>query len=183
MGRDNDSGSIFRPGTIWKGKRTGCKTGWKEKCWYMAQYRVKPTSWMYGKNPHPVGGFVEADQGSVLDMCPASTEHWDHNFGQRCRINILRANLKNAWSIGTGGGQDSPKIQVVREHHGPMSLCITHDGLIRSCRVSYTGPMHSFKSCILQDRYPIGRQIHVDQDSHATDGFKGTSTSSTRHAA
>src|SRR5947209_3154702 len=50
-------------------------------------------------------------------------------------------------------------------------------------RVGHNGPVDGRPAVALENRHPIRRQIHVDEDvdAHATDS--GTSRSSTRHAA
>src|SRR5438132_828645 len=95
--------------------------------------------------------------------------------------NVLRAHPNDAWSISLAVGQKNAEIQIVRENHTAVVARPLHDFGVR-CVVSTNGrPMNPIKTALAQKRKPVGRQIHVDEDSHAT--AKGTSNSSTRHAA
>jgi len=48
---------------------------------------------------------------------------------------------------------------------------------------TYAGPMRRLPSLSFQDRYPLGRKIHVNENLHAGGGRRGASISSARQAA
>jgi hypothetical protein len=80
-----------------------------------------------------------------------------------------------------GRGQQSPIIQIVREHNVPMSACPFHYLRVRRSRVANRGPMPGIVASGPEHRHPSRRQVHVHHYPHA--GCNGNSASSTRQAA
>jgi len=70
------------------------------------------------------------------------------------RSHVLCADLKNTGSIGMGGRKNRPEVQIVREHHVPVSRRIVHDNPIRGTRIPHLGPMDGWETRPLQERHP-----------------------------
>ena len=100
---------------------------------------------------------------------------------QNFRPNIIFAELDHAGSHGTRGMKERAKVQIMGEHHISMLPGPSHDLSIRCiCRTNIT-PVQCFMPTAGEQRNPVRRQVHIQQDLQAV--WRRTSCSSERHAA
>ena len=94
---------------------------------------------------------------------------------------ILCADLNDARAAVLAVCQQNAKVEVVGKNHATVVACPLHDFGVRRVAGTDARPVNRLEAVLVQKRLPLGRQVHVDEQSHAT--AKGTSSSSTRQAA
>lgn len=109
------------------------------------------------------------------------TDRRNDQLSDNFRNWILGSDLNHAWSAGMSHGKNASEIKVVRKDNKLMLEGITHDGLVERLMITEVGPVLCLNPVVRKKRYPLRREVHVDQELHF--GEMGTSNSSERHAA
>ena len=85
-------------------------------------------------------------------------------------IDVLRTDLKNAWTFCLRGRKDRPEIQIMSKDDVPISLCPCHDLTIRRPGIANAGPMYRVPAPFLENWYPFGGEVHVNEEFHTEAG-------------
>ena len=80
-----------------------------------------------------------------------------------------------------GSKKQRAKIQVVGKYDVLMLPCPGHDLTITGLDISHTAPVNCIVACLIQERHPDFRNIHVQKNRH--DASRGKSYSSALHVA
>lgn len=89
---------------------------------------------------------------------------------------MLAANLDHTGTTSMGWCQCRSEIQIMGEHHMPVFQCPAQNGLILRLWISKRGPMNCRPASVLQERYPLRRQIHVHDNPQAQGVTKNSSS-------
>ena len=135
----------------------------------------------YRQNPHSGLGLVNREQRAALQGRTVRSQCAQHDGAEMLRRHVLRAHLNDAGATILAVGQQDAEIEVVGKNHAPVVARPLHDFGIGSVAGTNRRPMNRLESVVVQKPLPLGRQVHVDDQSHAT--ARGTSSSSTRQAA
>ena len=102
------------------------------------------------------------------------------NVGSDCvRHGVLDARKQHAGTSCARRGKQCAEIHVVGEQDMGVVACPQHDLGVGRSRITNITPMGAIETGLLQERYPGGRQVHVEQDLHGS----GSSVSWVRQAA
>jgi hypothetical protein len=99
------------------------------------------------------------------------------------RKDALTPNLDNAGTEGMGQCQNRPELEIVCQDKPIFSACSGHDFRILGARRAYLRPVNCREAHLRKDRNPFGRQVHIDNDSHAHPITSSSSRSSSLQAA
>ncbi len=71
--------------------------------------------------------FIKNNQRAILKLRFKLMQRVDHEFSNRRRRHVLRADLNHAGSFCLRERQHRPEIQIVREHNTSILFCPSHD--------------------------------------------------------
>jgi len=126
---------------------------------------------------------ADDDQGAACQVLFMLPERGDHQTAHVGRQHVLPANLHHTRAAPLSQGQYRSEIQVVREHSVSIGLGPIHDRSVGGLGIAHRRPVGCRPMGILEQRNPVWRQVHVDQDLEAHGSGNATSRSSTRQAA
>jgi len=91
--------------------------------------------------------------------------------------------LQDARAGGVGQSQHGPEIEVVRKHDTGVGTRPRHDFHVGGTRIADCSPVNRLPAVVAQQRHPLWRQVHVDEDFDRHVMPSGSSRSSNRQAA
>ena len=137
----------------------------------------------YGQDANPSSTLVDDNERPGRRIGFMLLQSRNDNLLQGISKYVLPTNLKYAGSGRVGERKHRAEVQIMGEHGVSVLGRPLHYCPIVGARISDRGPVDRLPSVVVENGYPIGRQVHVNQKVDAHECASGTSRSSTLHAA